>query len=342
MTTNDIKLKINSSEYDFLRNDKLLGKNIIMLTLGGSHAYGTSNKNSDLDVRGITLNQRSDLIGLSSFEQFINNETDTTIFSFNKVISLISNCNPNTIEILGCKPEHYFILSDIGKSLLDNKKLFLSQRASYSFGGYANQQLMRLKNAIARDRVSDNEKEKHILNNLKNNMLSFSDRYTEFDNGSINLFIDNSNKTDFGEEIYMDVNLKKYPLRDYLGICSEMNNIMKDFNKLNKRNNKKDEQHLNKHAMHLIRLYLMCLDILEKEEINTYRENDIELLMEIRNGKYMNEDGSYQSEFFEIINGYEQKLEYAKNNTSLPKNPNYKHIEEFVMSVNERVINNEF
>ena len=40
---------------------------------------------------------------------------------------------------------------------------------------------------------------------------------------------------------------------------------------------------LGKHMMHLVRLYLMCLDILEKEEINTYRENDIPFLMNIRN-----------------------------------------------------------
>lgn len=39
--------------------------------------------------------------------------------------------------------------------------------------------------------------------------------------------------------------------------------------------------------------YLMCLDIFEKEEIVTYRENDRELLLEIRRGKYMNEDGTY-------------------------------------------------
>lgn len=34
-------------------------------------------------------------------------------------------------------------------------------------------------------------------------------------------------------------------------------------------------------AMHLIRLYLMCLDILEREEIVTLREKDHDLLMDI-------------------------------------------------------------
>ena len=90
--------------------------------------------------------------------------------------------------------------------------------------------------------------------------------------------------------------------------------------------------------MHLIRLYLMCLDILEKEEIVTYREEDHDLLMSIRNGAYMNPDGTYMPEFFDMVNEYEKRLEYAKKNTSLPKSPDMKKIEEFVEDVNETAL----
>lgn len=64
---------------------------------------------------------RSDLLGLSAFEQVVNTETDTTIYSFNKLISLLINCNPNTIGLLGCKLEHYFMLTDIGKQMIDKE-----------------------------------------------------------------------------------------------------------------------------------------------------------------------------------------------------------------------------
>ena len=50
MNLEQIKATIKSEEYDFLRKDKNLGNNIIILTLGGSHAYGTNNENSDLDM----------------------------------------------------------------------------------------------------------------------------------------------------------------------------------------------------------------------------------------------------------------------------------------------------
>ncbi len=121
-----------------------------------------------------------------------------------------------------------------------------------------------------------------------------------------------------------------------------MHNIVKDYAKLNGRNNKKDDAHLNKHAMHLIRLYLMCIDILEKQEINTYREKEHDLLMDIRNGKYQKEDGTFQSEFFEMVDVYQNKMEQAIKHTTLPQKPNDKEVEELVMSINEKVIKNDY
>ena len=47
--------------------------------------------------------------------------------------------------------------------------------------------------------------------------------------------------------------------------------ITRNYDKIHHRNKKKDDAHLNKHAMHLVRLYLMCLDILEREEIVTVK-----------------------------------------------------------------------
>lgn len=58
MTIKQIKEKLKSDEYEFLRKDKNLGNNIIILTLGGSHAYGMDKEGSDLDVRGIALNPK--------------------------------------------------------------------------------------------------------------------------------------------------------------------------------------------------------------------------------------------------------------------------------------------
>ena len=55
---------LNGTEYRFLQTNEHLGKHVILLGLAGSYSYGTNIDTSDIDVRGITLNQKSDLIGL--------------------------------------------------------------------------------------------------------------------------------------------------------------------------------------------------------------------------------------------------------------------------------------
>ena len=52
MEIEEIKAKVASSEYDFIRTNEHLGNRVILLGLGGSHSYGTNNADSDLDIRG--------------------------------------------------------------------------------------------------------------------------------------------------------------------------------------------------------------------------------------------------------------------------------------------------
>ena len=121
-----------------------------------------------------------------------------------------------------------------------------------------------------------------------------------------------------------------------------MNNIVKEYSKVGKRNqNAIEHNKLAKHMMHLIRLYLMCLDILNDGEIVTYREKDHDFLMDIRNGKYLDENRQPTAEFFDIVDDLESKLDKAKQTTDLPDNPDYKKINEFVASVNERIVRGE-
>lgn len=336
MTIEQIKEMVNGEAYDFLRTNPHLSGRIMFLTLGGSYAYGTNIETSDVDVRGCAMNSKSDLLGLSGFEQVVNTQTDTTIYGFNKLVSLLLNCNPNTIELLGCKPEHYFYISDAGQSMIDNRKLFLSKRAANSFGGYATQQLRRLENALARDRMSQADNEEHIRKAMDRALKGFGDRYTVFDKGGIKLYTDVSERDDLDREVFCDINLEKYPAREFSIMMNTLSNVIGNYEKLNHRNHKKDDNHLNKHAMHLLRLYMMRLDILEKEEINTYRAGDRDFLLSIRNGAFQKEDGTYKPEFFEMVSEYEKRLSYAKEHTALPANPDMKRVEEFVMDINWR------
>lgn len=338
----DFKTLLKTEQYDFLRTNEHLGSNIILLGLGGSHAYGTNVKGSDIDVRGCVLNRKMEILTNQKFEQFVNEETDTTVYSFNKLISLLSNVNPNTIEMLGLKPEHYLYIHPLGQSLLNNAHLFLSKRAAYSFGGYANAQLRRLSNKAAR-LVGQEERERHILNSIMNAVYTFPKKYASCPEDSIKLYIDKSDNEEFDTEIFMDINFKHYPLRDYKSMWSEMNNVVKDYSKIGKRNQRAIEKgKLGKHMMHLVRLYFMCFDILENEKIVTYREKEHDLLMDIRNGKYLDGNDQPIPEFYEMVDELDKRLNYDKENTSLPDNPDYKAINEYVASVNEKVVKGEY
>nr|WP_300789043.1 nucleotidyltransferase domain-containing protein [uncultured Acetatifactor sp.] len=332
---------LQQTEYGFIKTNEHLGRHVILLGLAGSYAYGTNIETSDIDIRGIALNRKSDLIGLTQFDQYVDEDTDTVIYAFNKIVTLLLGCNPNTIELLGLKPEHYLYLNDSGRLLLDNRKLFLSKRAIQSFGGYADAQLRRLQNALARDTFPQSEKEQHILNSVRNAMHDFNHRYRHFENGSLELFIDKAMNPELDTEIFVNASMTHYPLRDYECMWNTMANVVRDYEKIGKRNKKKDDLHLNKHAMHLVRLFMMALDILEKGEIHTYREKEHNLLMDIRSGKYQKGDGTFHESFYEMLTDFEKRLHYAAENTDLPEEPDMEKVQELVMTINERVVRDE-
>ena len=342
ITPPDFKSLMLSPAYDFLRTDPHLGNRIILLGLGGSHAYGTSNPNSDIDFRGITLNLPSDLLGLTDFEQFEDRVTDTVIYSFNKIIRLLLECNPNTCEILGLDENQYLIKTKLGQEIIDNTNLFLSKRAIKSFGGYASAQLRRLQNAIARDSMPQTEREQHILKSVQNALDDFNRKHASFKYGSMKLYVDNAVTEGLETEIFIDTNYSHYPLRDYEMMFSTLNNVIREYDKIGKRNKKKDDNHLNKHAMHLIRLFMMAIDILDKGIIKTHRVDDIDLLLKIRNGGFQKDDHTFNAEFYDILTHYEMELERATKETSLPDNPDMEKVGAFVEYVNRKTIEGDY
>lgn len=334
----DFRELLNTSEYDFLRTDPRLGKRIMLMGLSGSYGYGTNREGSDIDFRGVTLNLPSDILGLTTFEQFEDRQTDTVIYGFNKLIGLLLNCNPNTIEILGLDDDQYLIKSPFGQELLDHKHLFLSKRAAASFGHYADAQLRRIQNAIARDTLPQPTREEHIRRSVQHTLDDFNRRYETDEENTARIFVDEAVTEGLEKEIFLEANFKKYPLRQYNSMMNMLNAVVRDYDRIGKRNHKKDDNHLNKHAMHLVRLFMMGIDILENAEIRTHRPpEDLALLRSIRNGDYM-QDSVLVPAFYEIVEDYERRFAEAERDSSLPDNPDMEAIEQFVESVNRRVV----
>lgn len=341
METKDFYSLLQTEAYDFLRENERFGKRIMLLGLSGSYGYGTNREGSDVDFRGVTLQLPSDLLGLTEFEQYVDGGTDTVIYGFNKLVRLLLECNPNSCEILGLPREKYLIISPLGEELLANQRLFLSKRAIKAFGGYASAQLRRLQNAIARDSLPQSDREKHILQSVQNAMDDFNLRNARVGQGSIRLFIDQAVTEGMETEIFVDADYRHLPLRDYNSVLETLRNVVRDYDRIGKRNHKKDDNHLNKHAMHLIRLLMMVLDILEKQEIIICRQENLPLLMKIRNGGFMQPDGTLSKEFYEMLDYYERRVQEAAKATALPDEPDMTKVGAFVESVNRRSLKEE-
>ena len=338
----DFKGLLSTTEYSFIRDNPRLGNRIMLLGVSGSYGYGTNREGSDIDFRGVTLNLPSDLIGLTTFDQYEDAKTDTVIYSFNKLVNLLLNCNPNTIEILGLDEDQYVIRSALGQQLLDHRSLFLSKRAAASFGHYADAQLRRLQNAIARYTLSQPSREQHIMKSVSHALEDFNRRHAEEDRSQARLYIDEAVTEGLEKEIFLDADFKHYPLRKFNDLVNTLNSVVRDYDRIGKRNHKKDDNHLNKHAMHLVRLFMMGIDILKNGEIVTHRpESDLKLLISIRHGGYM-QDSVLTPAFYDIVSDYERRFAEAEKNSRLPDNPDMDAIGQFVESINRHVIMEDF
>ncbi len=136
------------------------------LTIMGSHAFGTNNKDSDYDFYGFIFapieltfpHTQGEILGfgrnIQRFEQlqydhivneYTDKTTDMTIYNIVKYFHLVLMNNPNMVDSLFV-PEECIIKQDkIGKMVRDNRKIFLSQKSFHTFKGMMFSHLSRLK-----------------------------------------------------------------------------------------------------------------------------------------------------------------------------------------------------
>lgn len=141
-------------------NDWLL-PNIIFSTKHGSVSYGLNNEFSDLDLKAIVVPPKEVENNLfHRFEQSENNEEfhkkydnlknpknpkiESTIYSLRKIFVLAANVNPNCIEIFFVNPEDHLLMTPTMEKIIENKNMFLSSKAKFSFSGYSFSQLHKI------------------------------------------------------------------------------------------------------------------------------------------------------------------------------------------------------
>lgn len=130
----------------------------------GSFAYGVSNDTSDVDLYGVCVppkemvfphtvgyidgfGKKPNKFKVTQQHHIMHNdkEYDVAIYSIVKYFSLCADNNPNMIDSLFVPDRCITHMDNIGKTMRENRKLFLHKGAYHRFKGYAYSQMSNIR-----------------------------------------------------------------------------------------------------------------------------------------------------------------------------------------------------
>jgi predicted nucleotidyltransferase len=313
---------------------------IKLLALGGSHAYGLATPDSDVDLRGFATPVARDILLDDDFEQVQTmDEVDMCVYSIAKACKLMAQCNPNMIELLGLDEDSILIKSEEHKEMCAHPEWFLSKRAAYTFGGYATAQLRRIQNAMARDmdtyRLAEGE-----IRSLEATLAMLPEKYPML-NGNVTMSFDSRDTDEDNVRIMVTMSTKRVPATELAAFARQLDSARKSAETIGK-NKRKESKKLAKHASHLIRLLHMGTEILRGDGVHTRRDEDAELLLDLKSGMWLSEDDhgrrTYDDAFWDLLNESEKEFTHAKNNTVLPDAPKLEELHDFIADCHRRIV----
>lgn len=129
-----------------MSDDFLKGQ--IVKHYSGSHAYGTSTPESDVDFRGIFIADKKFILTPFFNVKEVNDvsEEDTKFFELNHFMDLCVDANPNIIETLWVDDKDIVMRTEMYDHLRTYRHDLLSTKIAYTYTGYAHNQATRMKN----------------------------------------------------------------------------------------------------------------------------------------------------------------------------------------------------
>jgi len=278
--------------------------NIIYKTVAGSHAYGLATEESDYDARGVCIPSRRSLLGLTPFEQREESGEagDRVIYGLGKFVRLGLACNPSIIELLYTEPHFVLFINEYGKELLSHRDLFLTRQVRHTFASYAISQLRRI------------ERHHRWIVNPPDHQPT-QEEFGGWFTGSRYRFPDSDAERSYRAALkhwneYQTWQRNRNPARAEL---------------------ERRFGYDTKHAMHLLRLLRMGMEILETGQVHVYRP-DREWLLAVRNGLL-----SYEA-LVGLAGSYETRLAGLSATSRLPVAPDVDAAEQMVVEMHDRFL----
>lgn len=129
---------------------------IIFRAIVGSQSYGTSIPTSDIDIKGVYIQDEAEILGFGYKEQ-LNVTKDETYYEIRRFLELLETANPTVLELLFSPDECVLVKEPEFQILIDNRDKFLTKKCLHSFGGYA---VAQIKKARGLNKKMNWEKEK--------------------------------------------------------------------------------------------------------------------------------------------------------------------------------------
>jgi len=288
--------------------------NIILEYPVGSHLYGTNTKDSDQDFSGIFIAPIDYYFGMKDVKEIDfsiaskhengkndKNAIDRKFYELKRFIKLAADNNPAIIEQLFVPLEILINSTFRGLAILNHKEIFLHKGLYQRFLGYAYSQ--------------------------KKKMIVKLDNHDKYEH--VKKVLEEANPTDtlhhvknilgkYFDKEHMAVGDIKIPL----GVLNKkaLSIINKRFSNMSHR-----KELIRKHGFdtkfgsHLIRLTLEGIELLETGNL-VFPLKENKLIIDIKNGKY---DLKVLLELFDEL---ENRIKKAKDNSELPKKPDFDRI----------------
>ncbi|MFK7985801.1 MAG: nucleotidyltransferase domain-containing protein [Sandaracinaceae bacterium] len=282
---------------------------LLFETLHGSRAYGLAREGSDTDLKGVIVGPRAWYFGLEPGPEQVELSADHVRWELRKLLRLAAASNPTVIEVLFADDADHVTVTPAGERLLAARDGMLSLKVADTFGGYAHGQLARIQRhrrwlleppAAPPTRAQFDLPERATLPKDQLGAATRMLETGELDEAEL--------PTGFLARLANE--------RRFRAAQKEWGQFVGWQKHRNAKRAALEAQHGydTKHAMHLVRLGRMAVEILEHGEVRV-RRDDREELLAIRDGAW-----SYDT-LMEHAEALRQQREQAKRTSSLPKAP---------------------
>jgi len=305
----------------------------ILYVRHGSHAYGLNVPTSDEDFKGVCIAPKEYHFGfLRTFEQHEHmgsksDGVDSVVYALGKFAKLAADCNPNIIEILHVGASSVLKVDEFGEELRSRANDFLSKKAKFTFAGYANAQLKRIKThrawLLAPPAAPPTRKEFGLSETTK---VSASEL------GAFEAAVKDGIEVELPKDVLTLFTREK----QYQSAKQHYDQYLNWKKTRNPARAALEARHGfdTKHGMHLMRLETMAVEILEDHRVYVDRRErgDRDFLLSIRHG---------EMEYDALVEGaelLEAKCEELYKTSTLRKEPDRVALDRLVVDMTERYL----